>query len=278
MALIPPFFLDCVVSIGTANQKQTKWFGTGFIVGRPINDDSGNKVYHTFIVTNRHILNNKSDVVLRFNSLQGAQVLDYPISLAKNGQSIWVGYGNKEVDIAAFFINPKILKKDDAQFSYFALDEHIMTIEEMKANGVSEGDGIFVLGFPLGIVAPQSKHVIVRTGAIARIRDVLENKQSSFMIDANIFPGNSGGPVVIRPEFTAIQGTKAIKKAALIGIVKQYVPYQDVAISQQTGNPRVIFEENSGLALVETVNNIKALIDECYQKKLATQPLTTGSS
>jgi len=278
MALIPPFFLDCVVSIGTSNQQQIKWIGTGFIVGRPINDDSGKKLYHTFLVTNRHVLNNKSDVVLRFNSLQGAQVLDYPISLEENGQSIWVGHGNKEVDIAAFVINPNVLKKDDAQFSYFGLDKHIMTVEDMTNDGVSEGDGIFVLGFPLGIVAPQSKHAIVRTGVIARIRDVLENKQSSFIIDANIFPGNSGGPVVIRPEFTAIQNTKAINKAALIGIVKQYVPYQDVAISQQTVNPRVIFEENSGLALVETVNNIKTLIDECYQKKLANKPLTIGSS
>jgi hypothetical protein len=53
------FFLDCVVSIGMVNQKQTKWFGTGFIVGRPINDDSGNKVYHTFLVTNRHVAEDK---------------------------------------------------------------------------------------------------------------------------------------------------------------------------------------------------------------------------
>jgi S1-C subfamily serine protease len=79
-------------------------------------------------------------------------------------------------------------------------------------------------------------------------------EQASFLIDANIFPGNSGGPVVTRPEISSIEGTKAIDKAALIGIVKSYLTYKDVAVSQQTGKPRVIFEENSGLALVETVD------------------------
>jgi S1-C subfamily serine protease len=117
----------------------------------------------------------------------------------------------------------------------------------------------------MGIVAPQGKHVIARTGAIARIRDTIEGHQSSFLIDANIFPGNSGGPVVIRPEITAIQGTKPIDKAALVGIVKSYVPYKDIAVSQQTGKPRVIFEENSGLAIVETVDNLKSTVEDCYQ-------------
>lgn len=147
-----------------------------------------------------------------------------------------------------------------------------MTVDDMRNEGVSEGGGVFVLGFPMGIVAPQKKNVIARVGAIARIRDVLDGHQSSFLIDANIFPGNSGGPVVIRPEITSIQDTKAINKAALIGIVKSYVPYRDVAISQQTGNPRVIFEENSGLAMVETTDNVKSAIEDCYLTKIANKP------
>ena len=47
-----------------------------------------------------------------------------------------------------------------------------------------------------------------------------------------------------------------MNRAALIGIVKSYIPFQDVAISQLTQRPRVVFEENSGLANVETVDKI----------------------
>jgi len=274
MALIPPFFLNCVVSIGIQQtpNSQANWIGTGFVVGRPIENESDEKSCHTFLVTNKHVLSGKNKILLRFNSLDGQRVLDYPVDLEKNGESIWVGHPSDDIDIAAFFVNPNILRNDGAEFACFLLDEHVMTIEGMKDEGVSEGDGVFVLGFPMGIVAPQRKNVIARTGAIARIRDVLDGNQSSFLIDANIFPGNSGGPVIIRPEFTSIKDTKAINRAALIGIVKSYVPYQDIAVSQQTGKPRVVFEENSGLALVETADNIKSVVDECYRIKVAGAP------
>lgn len=280
MALIPPFFLNCVVSIGIpsiAPQNSVNWIGTGFIVGRPIADDAEPKKFHTFVATNKHALAGKSQIILRFNSLDGTRVFDYPALLELNGEMIWVGHSSTDVDVAVFNINPTVLEKDGAEFSFFHLDKHVMGVTELKAEGVSEGDGVFVLGFPMGIVAPQRKNVIARMGAIARIRDVLDGHQSSFLIDANIFPGNSGGPVVIRPDMNCIQDTKAINRAALIGIVKSYLPFQDIAISQQTGNPRVIFEENSGLALVETVDSIQVTVEECFRTKVTTNPMRAAS-
>lgn len=189
------------------------------------------------------------------------------MDLVVDGNQIWDGHPSPEIDIATFSINPEILKEDNAEFGFFKLDEHVMSIEDMIAEGVSEGDGLYVLGFPMGIVAPQKKHVIARAGVIARIRDVLERHQKNYLIDANVFPGNSGGPVVIKPEMMSIDGTKSINRAALIGIVKSYVPYNDVAISQQTGNVRVVFQENSGLALVETVDSVKETVEICYQTR-----------
>jgi len=268
MALIPPFFLDCVVAIGVMGEKQKQWIGTGFIVGRPIDINADEKKYHTFIVTNKHVLKNHQHVILKFNSLNENSAIDYPVDLRPNNESISVGHPSDNVDIAVFNINPKVLKNDSAQFGFFKLDKDVIPISEMKNIGVSEGDGIFVMGFPMGIVAPEKKYAIVRAGTIARIRDAIEGQQSHFLIDASVFPGNSGGPVVIKPEVVSILGTKAINRAALIGIVKSYLLYKDVAISQQTGNPRVIFEENSGLALVETVDNIISTVDLCYDTKI----------
>ena len=63
MALIPPFFLDCVVSIGIQGSNGANWIGTGFIVGRPITNESGEKVYHTFLVTNKHVLKDKKNIL-----------------------------------------------------------------------------------------------------------------------------------------------------------------------------------------------------------------------
>jgi hypothetical protein len=75
-------------------------------------------------------------------------------------------------------------------------------------------------------------------------------KSDSFLIDSFVFPGNSGGPVILRPEFVSISGTPSQSKSYLIGMVAGYQPYVDVAVSQQTQHQRIIFEENSGLATV----------------------------
>src|SRR5207302_573264 len=72
--------------------------------------------------------------------------------------------------------------------------------------------------------------------------------------------GNSGGPVVTRPEISSIQGTKTINAAYLLRVVSGYLPYQDVAISAQTKRPRIIFEENSGLATVVSVDFIDDIV------------------
>ncbi|WP_338441210.1 serine protease [Synechococcus elongatus IITB4] len=254
MALIPPAFLNSVVCIGVQNPNEIQWIGTGFLVGWPSGKDDNQ--YFTKLVTNKHVLANKKDVIVRFNSKDGLRVLDYSISLTDDSHQIWTPHPNSQVDVAILPINPDVLNGDNAEFSFFEIDNCAMKVDEMKAQGVSEGDGVYILGFPLGIVSVDRKHVIARSGIVARIRDVLELGESSFLIDANIFPGNSGGPVILKPEISAIQGTQAVNRAALIGIVKSYLPYRDVAISQQTGNPRVIFEENSGLACVENVDKI----------------------
>ena len=59
-----------------------------------------------------------------------------------------------------------------------------------------EGDFIYALGFPMGLVSKDRQHVMVRSGIIARIRDLYENRSTDFTVDAFVFPGNSGGPLV----------------------------------------------------------------------------------
>ena len=266
MALIPSFFLDCVVAIGMENSTGVNWVGTGFIVGRHNSNLTGDKQYNTFLVTNKHVLSGYQRVIIRFNSLDGTSTKDYPIDIIENGDLKWTGHPDPNVDVASISINPNFLQADSAKFAFMKLDEHAMDNAEMLNAGVSEGDAIYVLGFPMGIVTPVSNYVITRGGVISRVRDMLAGHSSNYMVDASVFPGNSGGPVTIKPEVMAINDTKAITRSALIGIVKSYVPYTDVAVSKQTGSPRVTFEENSGLALVESVDSIAETVDLEFER------------
>ena len=135
------------------------------------------------------------------------------------------------------------------------------TPSDEEANHIAEGNGIFVLGFPLGLIGKERNYPIARYGIIARIQDWLQGDEKTFLIDSSVFPGNSGGPVILKPEGVAIKDTKPITHSLLIGMISSYIPSQDVAVSKQTGEPRIIFEENSGLAEVVPINLIKETLD-----------------
>jgi len=263
MALLPPFMLDAVTAIGVGDDATKRvWVGTGFLYGHFDKKlDETTKSYNVFLVTNKHVLKGRKRIYLKFNSANDPTSKDYPVDLlSRNGKERWVGHSQLSVDVAVMPINANALKEELMKYAFIQSDAHVSSISAMKALGVTEGARVFVLGFPMGLVDKVRQYVICRSGCLARVRDLLEGLTEDFMVDATVFPGNSGGPVVLQPEIAAIAGTTPITNANLIGVVKSYVPYHDVAVSQQTGTPRVIFEENSGLAAVEPVDHITETI------------------
>ena len=121
-----------------------------------------------------------------------------------------------------------------------------------------EGNEVFVLGFPLAMIGGDKNYVIARQGIIARIQDWYDYAAKYFLIDASIFPGNSGGPVLAKPTLHTYGTT--IPSAMLIGVVSGYLPYHDIARSDQTGRPILSYSENSGLAVVVPVDAIDETI------------------
>ena len=262
MALLPPFMLDTVVAIGVGDDvSQRRWVGTGFILGDSVGGQPTQ--YMPYLVTNKHVLARHERVWVKLNSANNSDSTDYPVDLRlPGGRQFWTGHSNPDIDVAVFRLRGDFLQQQARRFAFFASDTHLMSRQQMVDDQVTEGDRDFVLGFPLGLVDQIRQYPICRHGILSRIRDCLEGRSLAFLIDASVFPGNSGGPVVICPSALAIQGTRSIPRAALIGIVKQYVPYEDVAISRQTGIPRVSFQENSGLALVESIDCVIEAIAE----------------
>jgi hypothetical protein len=135
---------------------------------------------------------------------------------------------------------------------------------------------VYVLGFPLGLVEEGKQNfVIVRSGTIARIRDALAEKRDSFLIDSFAFPGNSGGPVIALPEIVSIAGTKPHNAAYLIGMMRDYVPYRDVAVSQQTKRPRIVLRKIPAWPRVMTVDDIEDVMNTAVAN--AKGPIATST-
>jgi S1-C subfamily serine protease len=269
MALIPPFSFNCVVALGIRDENRfIHWSGTGTLIGRLFKKTSpADGRYHVFIVTNKHILQGQSGLVVRFNPLADDPARDYDIPLLdKTGAPRWSEHPCKTLDVAVLGIDADFLAQENIRYEFFQSDNHLMTLKEMAASGVSEGDFVYALGFPMGIVDSDRQYVIARAGCIARIRDALEGHRQDFLIDAFIFPGNSGGPVLYKPEIISIGATQPVSKPGLLGIVSSYLSFKDTAVSRQTGHTRVVFEENSGLAVVVPIDFILETIESCFAR------------
>lgn len=263
MALIPPFFLDCVVAIGIDDDEvKRQWIASGFLYGHFLSKvDEKTNQYRIYLVTNRHVLEGQKVVYLRFNPKEAMPAHEYTLHFeGVEKPVVYNTHSDPDIDLAVVQINPKILKEDGIQFSYFQSDSHIAGKKSVGDLGLTEGDFGYILGFPMGLVGEQRNFVVVRQGIIARIRDYLAGVSKEILMDCMIFPGNSGGPVVTKPEAMSIQGTKAQNAAYLIGVVTQSIVYRDVAISRQTKVPRVVFEDNSGLASIVPIQYLVDLI------------------
>ncbi len=285
MALIPLRFFNCVVALGVDNRKDpTAWLGTGFFFGELLPGQTpqrpedltglGSSVRSVFLVSNRHVFEGLTDVaaqsrssgsplrtLLRLNPRAGNPAQQFEIEvLESNGARRWFPHPDPKVDVAVMAMNFTNMQAAGAVIDAFHADTDSLEMAGALQRGVCEGDAVYVMGFPQGLIGDQRNYVIVRGGIIAHIQDTLAGAASDFLIDAAVFPGNSGGPVIRRINQEAIQDTSPVLFTFLLGIVKSYIPYEDVAISQQTQLPRVIFQENSGLAAVEPVDHIRATI------------------
>jgi hypothetical protein len=259
--------------------------GTGFLYGyltQP-NSDPIKRMYEVYLVTNRHVIEDHATALATSKSTPQPPQLgagcslppatENSISIRMNPQTSsregrqfdlpikdWFFHPNRQIDIAAFRLNPQFFKTEGFLDLFFTNDGLGANKDKIKSKGVSAGDGIFVLGFPMNMAGEERNYVIVRQGCIARISDMLDGASPYFLVDAFIFPGNSGSPVILKPELTSVGGTNPQSFAYLIGIISSYLPYTDFAISPQTHRARVSFEENSGLAEVLPIDYIDEAI------------------
>ena len=267
MAIIPDFFLNAVVAIGVDQSKDEKhWIGTGFIVGRKETDNPTLSTH--YIVTNKHVIKNQKYVYVRFNSLGGSLVKDYRIDLYdEDGKQLFTPHPHEKTDVIALQILPQTLINDKSIWGSFDLEDHALTLDKMKTTGVQEGSLVYALGFPMDLVDP-IKVPICRLGCISRVSDafILKKNNPVFLVDAQTFPGNSGGPIISRPEYISIDGTPNNTSANLIGILSAYIPYRETLYSGQTGNARMIQEENSGLTVVHPVERIQEVVELEWQR------------
>lgn len=259
--VIPKAHFDAVVTIASSSNKV---IGTGFFVIKMKNDKCG----WLYLITNKHVLDGKKEIILRFYDKNTSQIQNITVPLIKDEKTNYSVHPNKSVDIAAMHINGEYLQTKNLKTSYFFIVEGAADTNEMIDKGIGEGSFVFSLGYPLSLVVDHSKKPICRMGCIAQMLDKNSISDTNILLDIQNFPGSSGSPVVTRPEIITFDANgDSCKQSLLIGILHSYIPYQVNMINSQTGKVEEIRSENSGLAYMHPVEFIREVVELEYQKK-----------
>lgn len=269
MALLPKDWKNFVTSIEMCKpsfefgegKKVFLQVGTGFFV-----TPDTSPPYRTAIITNRHVLRSFIDlgerVFIRMNDSplghHGESVREEFDLVADEQGSRWFFHPDENVDLAGFIFSRDPDWSKPFMFGPNAIAEP-STLEKLD---IRETNEVYTLSFYPNLVKEQPSSIILRSGMISDFQDT----ENTFMIESTVYPGNSGSPVILKPLPYHLHGSDihygVATPSLLIGVISSYIPYRDIAVSPQTGNVRVTFEENSGLARVVRSHKVLELLEK----------------
>ncbi len=222
---------------------------TGFII---------DVVNVTHLVTARHVLvdpkgKRVDENLTVFFNLKSYGVSSRSINEVRRRLGIdWIIAGDGSSDIAMI------------PFGLNQIEDDVLRIPReiwKPVDQVLEATDLFFLAYQPGALPTNKVAPVMRAGMVSRL-----NEDRTFYMDGPAFPGNSGSPVFIRPSPARFLQTGTVLGQdplafGFVGLVGEYITYQDIAISPQTGRPRVLFEENTGLTRVWSTDHLRELID-----------------
>ena len=287
----PDIVAKSVVSLGLQD-SQSKWtsIGTGFLMA----NDQGSS---TVLVTCRHIVEpeSKPGVKKRLPEIwaktdpspiveelygmseESGWVL-FRITLIKSDSTLWTGHPNDSVDIAVFDFPPNDSKHD--QLGRVSDIHYIPDSFCGEFDSLCLAQDVLFVGFPLGLGDVGNPQPLVRSGIVS----YLDKRKKTFMLDAQVFGGSSGSPVVSTGSSRGDRPT--MKTRRLLGIVKGYWPspirlgtlQRDV--SETAKDTIRVPVENAGLGIVFSADLILETI-QIHNKRFQAigdgSPLNSGN-
>ena len=256
MYLLPPKYLQSVVALGRDADLKTlletgepmRKAATGFLYAYPAseNQDTG---FRLWLVTCKHVVqpgeeSPLTEVMVRMNKSGDQGMVTFRIR--KDSGPKWTFH--PKADVAVIPTSWPDLEDKGITWETFAAGRNALRRNEAVELGLTEGDEVFVLGFPVGWRKGRKDYPIVRYGMLAQVQGWLNNDHDTFLVDGSGFPGNSGGPVVTKPPSKTEQ-----PESWLIGMVseRRFSP-----APVYIGNPA---KETDMIQVEETANLIEVI-------------------
>ena len=210
-----------------------------------------------WLVTAAHVLGGLEHIGVKANSPNGKTA-----QIAKMQTSLFEIHDTLDIAIVPLL---RTFPNRGVPFLIVGTGE-IFEPEQVPDRIFTEGAQIFVVGFPQLPDFPDTKehridaynpptYPTVKHGYIARISDWLKGHANTIVIDCDIFPGNSGSPVITRQQLYQ-------EKMHYMGMVTNFIPYIDERAGKEVRIPRFPFKQNSGYANIVPGIEIKRMIEK----------------
>ena len=183
--------LNTVLMESTFRIESQNSVGTAFVMGRPFPNDSAKAAY--VLITAAHVLEemqgDMATVYLRrkVDETNWAR-LPLQVQIRDKGRPLWAKHPS--ADVAVMYIRiPTTVAIPLLSTELLADDKMLSQFE------IHPGDVLQCLGYPLGMEANGAGFPILRSGRIASYPLLPTDSTRTFLLDFNVFKGNSGGPV-----------------------------------------------------------------------------------
>ena len=169
----------------------TRTVGTGFLISDPTPDGKP----RTVLVTANHVFRKMpgpiATIGFRIENADGSWKYDpEPLKIRDGDKELWIHHPNRDVAVIEIHA-PAAFVKAAIPEGWLANDD------TFTKEGLTPGDEMLALGFPDGLSANAAGFPILRSGRVASFPLAPSAAFPTFLLDFNVFPGNSGGPVYV---------------------------------------------------------------------------------
>ncbi|MBN8584836.1 MAG: trypsin-like peptidase domain-containing protein [Ignavibacteria bacterium] len=194
------------VRIATLNKNTYKReVGTGFFIRKQLKDD----LSLVYLVTAKHVIDDMSDCVIFMHATkEGKLDLGNPmrIELDKFGND-WIKH--ERFDVAILSIGPILneLKEKNTEPFLLFIDLDYSPVQEEIDEYIDGVEDVYFIGYPDDKYDKVNMIPIMRKGITATPYNINYNGESKFVIDASIYEGTSGSPILIcNPDNFSLKG------------------------------------------------------------------------
>lgn len=240
---------------------QIQGIGTGFFL--KVNLDKENS--RILLVSNKHVLSKGTHLRLQFHKrnqdTNGPQLGSIYSFIIKHHTEAVIIHPDPYIDLACINIS-LIISALNNEIYYKFIDESLLATYTEDELDVAQR--VTFIGYPDNRFDEIHNLPIIRSGLIASHPKVDFNGIKQFIIDAQVFPGSSGSPVMINLTFENYKNEIVIgrQKIRLLGVVAAtMIRYNRIQFMPTNRPPDITVEEAIGLGIVFKTTALRELMD-----------------